>query len=357
MNERRQRHEGHHMPSAFRTASSTIPAAAFVAALAAQPAVAQSPADYYKGKNLSIVIGYSAGGGYDLYARVLGRHIAKHIPGNPAIVPQNMPGAGSLKALEYVNKVAPKDGLTIGTFGRTLPLAPLIEGAKFDASKLEWVGSITDDTSTCVAWHTSPVKKWEDLKTKKFTVGGLGKGSDPEIFAKVLINLFKLDNVKLVSGYRGTNDVALAVERGELDGLCGYSYSAIKSSRKAWLADKKINILSQAALQKDPELPADVPLLLDLLTDAKDKQALTLIIAAQAMARPFAMPPGTPKDRVEAMRAAFMATMKDAEFVAEAKKTGLDINPMPGDKMAELMAKAFATPPEIVALARRATGN
>jgi tripartite-type tricarboxylate transporter receptor subunit TctC len=345
------------MPSAIRIASSAIPAAAFVAAVAAQPAVAETPAEFYKGKNVSIVIGYSAGGGYDLYARVLGRHIARHIPGNPSIVPQNMPGAGSLKALEYVNKVAPKDGLTMGTFGRTLPLAPLIEGAKFDASKLEWVGSITDDTSTCVAWHTSPVKKWEDLKTKRFTVGGLGKGSDPELFAKVLINLFKLDNVKLVSGYRGTNDVALAVERGELDGLCGYSYSAIKSSRKAWLTDNKISILSQAALQKDPELPADVPLLLDLLTDAREKQALTLIIAAQAMARPFAMPPGTPKDRVAAMRAAFMATMKDPGFVAEAKKTGLDVNPMTGEKMDELVTKAYATPPDIVALARRATGN
>ncbi|MGE0628766.1 MAG: Bug family tripartite tricarboxylate transporter substrate binding protein [Hyphomicrobiaceae bacterium] len=313
-------------------------------------------ADFYRGKSVNMLIGYSAGGGYDIYARTLARHMARHIPGNPTIVAQNMPGAGSQKAMVYLLDVAAKDGLTFGTFGRTLPLAPLLEGAKYDPSKLEWIGSITSDTSTCVAWHTAAVKTWDDLKTKELTVGGLGKGSDPEMFAKIVKNLFGL-NVKLVSGYRGTNEVALAMERGEVEGMCGFSYSSLRASRNNWIVEKKVNILAQAALQKDPAIPASVPLMIDLISDPKKKQALSMILAPQAMARPFAMPPGTPPSRVAAMRKAFMDTMKDEAFLAEAKKTKLDVNPMTGEAMADVLNKAFAMPPDIVAEARRAVGN
>ena len=330
--------------------------AAAASFLAAGIATAQAQEPFYKGRTVSVVIGYSAGGGYDIYARMLVRHIARHIPGNPTVVAQNMPGAGSLKALEFLNTLAQKDGLTMGTFGRTLPMAPLLEGAKFDPTRLEWVGSITSDTSTCVAWHTSPVKRFEDLRTKPFTVGGLGKGSDPEMFATIVKTLFA-PTLKIVSGYPGTNDVALAMERGEVDGMCGWSYSSIRSGRKAWLDERKVSVLVQAALSKDPAIPADVPLMLDLAASEQHRQALSMILAAQTMARPFAMPPGTPKDRLETMRQAFNATMKDPEFVKEARTAALDIDPMTGEAMAALLRRIYAMPPDIVAEARRAVGN
>jgi tripartite-type tricarboxylate transporter receptor subunit TctC len=321
---------------------------------AAQTAPASD--EFYRGKNLSIIIGYSVGGGYDIYARMLARHMGKHIPGRPTLVPQNMPGAGSLKSLEYLLRVAPKDGLTVGTFGRTLPLSPLLEDAKYDATALEWVGSITSDTSTCLAWHTTGIKSLKDLETKKFTGGGLGKGSDPDIFTSVLRNLFGLTNVRLVSGYPGTKDLVIALERGEIDGICGYTYSTIRTSHKAWLDDKKLVFMAQIGVSRDPEL-ADVPLLSELGRTPQERQALELISVSQQIARPFAMPPGTDKGRVETLRKAFDATMKDADFLAEAKAARLEVKPFSGAQIAELIAKAYATPKEIVAEARRAIGN
>ncbi len=176
------------------------------------------------------------------------------------------------------------------------------------------------------------------------------------MFAKIAKNMFGA-KVRLVSGYRGTNDVALAIERGEVEGICGFSYSSLRASRKAWLEGNKVNILAQMALEKDPAIPASVPLMLDLLKDEKKKQALTMILAPQAMARPFAMPPGTPPARVAAMRKAFMATLKDPEFLAEAKKARLDVNPMTGEAMAAIVKKAYAMPADIVQEARQAVGN
>lgn len=335
-----------------------IAALAFGVSLAGAPAplLAQSPEAFYRGKTLSMVIGYSAGGGYDIYARALARHMGRHVPGALSIVAQNMPGAGSQKALEYILTHAPKDGLAIATFGRTLPIAPLIENAKYDPKRLEWVGSITTDTSTCVAWHVSGIKSWDDLKSRQFTVGGLGKGSDPEMFATIAKVMFGL-NVKLVSGYPGTNDVMLAMERGEVDGICGISYSSLRAARRAWIDEKKVALIFQAAIDRDPALPPDVPMLLDKTTTPQQRDALMLILAPQAVARPFAMPPGTPADRVEAMRKAFMATMSDAEFLKEAKTAGLDVNPMPGEKIAELYRKIYETPQAVITDARRAVGN
>ena len=328
---------------------------ALAAAAAAPEARAQSAEEFYRGRTVNIVVGFTAGGGYDIYARALARHMGRNVPGNPVIVVQNMPGAGSQKALEYVLTVAPKDGLTIGTFGRTMPFAPLIDGAKFDASRLEWVGSISSDTTTCIAWHASGFKSWDDLKTRQFTVGGLGKGSDPEMFALIVRNLFAL-NVKLITGYPGTNDVIIAMERGEVDGICGYSYSTLRASRKQWIDDNKVTILAQGALVRDKALP-DVPMMLDLTTTERQKETLTLLLAAQAMARPFAMPPGTPNERLDAMRAGFMATMQDAEFIKEARTVGIDIDPMPGADVAQLMKKIYAMPADVIADAARAVRN
>lgn len=307
---------------------------------------AQTPAEFYKGKNVNVVIGYSAGGGFDAYARLLARHIGKHIPGNPTIVAQNMPGAASLKAVEHMVQVAARDGTSIATFSHTMPVQPLLGGAKFNPKTFEWLGSITSETSVCISWQRSSVKSWNDLAKGGFTAGGTGKGSDQDMFVALLQNVFKLP-IKLVSGYPGTNDVMLAAERGEVDGLCGLSYSTITTRYNELLEKKQINILVQAAAEKDPALP-NIPFLLDLAKDQRQKQMLDLVVAAQMMARPFAMPPGTPKDRADAMRAAFKSTMEDRDFLAEAKKARAEVKPVYAPQITSFLDRVYATPADVV---------
>ena len=319
----------------------------------AVPALAQSVQEFYKGKSVSLVIGFSVGGGYDLYGRHLARHIGKHIPGAPSIVPQNMPGAGSLKAANFIYTAAPKDGTAIGTFARSTGINPLLEsGATFDGTKFSWLGSVTDDVSTCLTWHTSPVKTWKDFLDKPVTLGGQGPSSEPDIFARLYKNVFDA-TIKLVAGYPGTNEITLAMERGEVDGLCGLSWSTIKTRHAQWLRDKKMNIIVQSSLKKEPELP-DVPLVMDLTKDTEKLQILKLILAAQEMARPFAAPPGIPADRKAALIAAFDVTMKDAEFLADAKKLNLDVNPVNAKALDDLLAELYATPKDVVKKASEA---
>src|SRR5262249_35543338 len=197
-------------------------------------------------------------------------HIGRHIPGQPTIVPQNMTGAGSLRAANYIYGVAPKDGSVFGTFSRSMAVAPLLADAKFDATKFTWLGSVTNDVSLCVSWHTSPIKTFDDMLTKPFTFGGEGAGSDPDIFALLYKNVFGA-KLKLVSGYPGTNDTTLAMERGEVDGLCGLSWGTIKTRHGDWLASKQINLLVQAGLHKEPEL-ANVPFAADRTTTDEQRQ-------------------------------------------------------------------------------------
>jgi len=309
-------------------------------------------ADFYKGRTLSVVIGYSVGGGYDLYARLLANHMGKHIPGIPTLVPQNMPGAGSLKAANYLYEVAPKDGSTFGTFGRSLALEPLLGDAKFDGTKFSWLGSVTNDVSLCVSWATSSIKRWDDMLKTPFTFGGEGKGSDPDVFALTIKNVFGA-KVKLVTGFPGTADTTLAMERGEIDGLCGLSLSTLRGRHPTWMPENKVNILVQAAVRKSPELP-DVPLLIDLAQTPEQARILKLIVASQEMARPFTAPPGIPADRLTALRAAFDATMKDPDFLAEAKKIDVDVNPVSGADLDALLRELYATPKDIVAKAAAA---
>jgi tripartite-type tricarboxylate transporter receptor subunit TctC len=317
------------------------------------PAHAQSVEQFYAGKSISLVIGFAPGGGYDIYARLLARHMSDHIPGHPRILAQNMPGAGSLRAAQYVFSAAPKDGTAIGTFGRQMGITPLLTpNANYDGTKFGWLGSITNEVSTCVAWHTAAVKTWDDMLVKPITFGGDGPGADPDVFANLYKNVFDA-KIKLVSGYHGTTPIILAMERGEVDGLCGYSWSTIKSKNQQWLKDKKMNILVQAALKKDPELP-DVPLVLDKAKTDEQRAILKLFLTSQETARPFTAPPGIPADRQEALAAAFDATMKDAEFLAEAKKLNLDINPLSGKEITGLMKELYATPKDIVAKAAQA---
>ena len=318
------------------------------------PARADSVSDFFHGKTVTVFIGFTAGGGYDVYGRLITRYMGNHIPGNPTMVAQNMPGAGSLQLANYLYNVAPKDGTAIATFGRGEAVEPLIGngGARFDATKFLWLGSVANEVSACAVWQTSPVQKWSEATQKEFTVGGLGAGADPDIFAAVLKNVFGA-KLRIVSGYPGGNDVTLAMERGEVDGRCGWSWSAIKATRLAYLQEHKMSLLIQLALKKSPELP-DVPLVLDLARTEKEKQILTMIFSRQVTAWPFAAPPGLPADRAAALRAAFDATMKDAGFLAEAKKAGLEVDPVPGAEMDRLIAQLYKTPPEIVAEAKKA---
>ncbi|MEA2978916.1 MAG: hypothetical protein QOF09_739, partial [Alphaproteobacteria bacterium] len=205
------------------------------------PAHAQSVEEFYRGRSITILVGFTAGGGYDLYARLLGRHMGRHIPGNPTIVVQNMPGAGSMKAAQFVYGIAAKDGLTLATVSRGVVTDPLLSGANIDPTKLTWLGTITSETSVCATWKTSPVKAWPDMFAREFSLGGSAVGADPDTFALILRNVFGA-KVKLVTGYPGGNDINLAMERQEVDGRCGWSWTSLKS-QKTWLP--QINVLAQ----------------------------------------------------------------------------------------------------------------
>src|SRR5262245_38083659 len=294
-----------------RSVRYSIPAALALLAAVSTPGNSQSVEQFYTGKAINLAIGFDAGGGYDIYGRLLSRHMSKHIPGKPAIVVQNMPGAGSQRAAQWLYSVAPKDGTALGTFGRQMGIAPLLTPAtaQFDGTKFTWIGSITNEVSTCITWHTSAVKTWNDMLEKPVTLGGDGPGADPDVFALLYKNVFNA-KVKLVSGYHGTTPIILAMERGEVEGLCGYSWSTIKSKNQPWLKQKKINIIVQAALKKEPDI-AQVPLALDLAKTEEQRQILKVILTSQEIARPFAAPPDVPAPRVAALRAAFDATMKD----------------------------------------------
>ena len=322
--------------------------AAFVIAALMLPvsAGAQSVAEFYRGRQVQMLIGYSAGAGYDLYARVLARHMGKHIPGNPTIVPQNMPGAGSLKLANYLYSQAPKDGSVVGMVSRGMATEPLFGDAKFDPTKFAWLGSITSEVSVCATWHTSPIKSWSDISAKDFTLGGMGSASETDTFSMLLRNMFGA-KMKLVSGYPGGNDVNLAIERGEVDGRCGWSWSSIKSQKRAWLKEKKINVIVQMGMAKHPDLP-NVPSLIELAKTDEQRQMLRLIFTQLVLGRPFMAPPGIPEDRKIALRQAFDATMKDPEFLEEAAKLDLEISPVGAQAIDDLLAELYRTPKSVV---------
>jgi tripartite-type tricarboxylate transporter receptor subunit TctC len=312
--------------------------------------------EFYKGRTVSLIIGYSAGSGYDIYARVLARFIGKYIPGNPSIVSQNMPGAGSLKAAMYVHGVAPKDGSVIATIGRSAPIEPLLGDAQFDGRSFTWLGSIASNSSLCTSWHTTAIKSWQDAMTKPFALAGEGSGSDPDNFARILKNVFGA-KVRLVTGYPGGTEMNLAIERGEVDGRCGWSWDSIKSTRPDWLRDKKINLLAVFSLQRAADIPADVPLIGDLARNDEQRQILRVHLAGQALGRPFFTSPGVPADRKAALRAAFDATMKDPDFVAEITRVKLEVNPASGAEIDRLLAEVYAMPRDVIEKAKQAVRN
>ncbi len=326
-------------------------------ALPQQANAENAVADFYRGRSVNLIVGYSAGGGYDAWARVLARHMGKHIPGNPAIVVQNMPGAGSLKAANYLFNVAPKDGTTFGIFSRGMVMEPLIGGAgtQYDSTKFNWLGSGTNEDSVFVIWHTSPVKTWADMLAKTFTVGGEGSGSDPDVYALLLRNAFDV-KLRLISGYPGSAEIALALERGEVDARTSWSWSSLKAQRPDWVRDKKVSLPVQLNLTRGAELQ-DVPAITEFAKDERQRQMLKLVVSRQAMARPFAAPPGIPDDRKLALRKAFDDTMKDPGFLVEMKARGMEVNPVSGADLDKLVAELYATPPAVVAETRKAIGG
>jgi len=341
----------------MRTPGTTRKSLLIVATVAALASVAKadSVADFYKGRSVSMIIGYSVGGGYDAYARLLAHYFGRHIPGEPSIVPQQITGAGSLRAANYLFSVAPKDGSVLGTFSRSMGIAPLLGQAEFDSQKFTWLGSMTDDNTTCVTWNSSPIKTWTDFLTKPSKLGGLGADADPDIWALLYKNVFGA-KLRLVSGYPGTNDVVLAMERGEVDGLCGLSWSTIRTRHAEWLTSHSVNIIVQAALKKEPEIAA-VPLATDLVSNPEQLQIIRLLLASQAMARPFVAPPEIAADRKSALTAAFDATMRDADFLAEAQKLNFEIHPVSAATIDALLAEVYATPKDVLSRAAKAISS
>lgn len=324
-------------------------ALAALAALAVTSAArADAVADFYKGKTVEFFIGYSVGGGYDTYARLLARHIGKHIPGNPTVVPKNMPGAGSLKLTNWLYEAAPQDGTVLASIARAAPFAPLFgnKKAKFDADKFNYIGSANNEVSICAAMADTGIKTFDQLQTRELIVGGTGDTADTVQFPKIL-NAVLGTKFKIINGYPGGKDVVLAMERGEVQGRCGWSWSSVKSKNMDWVEGGKMNVLMQLSTSKHAEL-SDIPLVMDLAKSDADKALLTLIFARQELGRPYVAPPNIPAERVDALRAAFDATMKDPEFLAEAKSADLELAPVSGNRVQKLVMDSYGTDPSVV---------
>ncbi|OGA18447.1 MAG: hypothetical protein A3H32_19250 [Betaproteobacteria bacterium RIFCSPLOWO2_02_FULL_63_19] len=337
--------------------SAALAVLGLAAIAAAGPVAADSVSDFYRGKTVTIWVGYSPGGGYDVYARTFARHWGKHLPGNPEFIVKNRTGAGSMLVANELYNILPKDGTALGVIGRGMPQEKLLgnDQAKFQSNKFTWIGSANNEVSVCVSWAKTGITKFADLKTRGMIVGGTGEGADTDTFPKVLNNVLGT-KLKLVTGYPGGTDVLFAMEKGELEGRCGYSWSSVKTMHSDWLRDKTINVLVQMSTEKHPDIP-NVPFVMDLAENDEQKQVLEFIYARQAWGRPFLAPPGVPADRVKALQDSFMAVTKDPAFLADAKKQKLEINPISGPRIAEMISKMYQAPLQVVNMAREATNK
>src|SRR5438552_3878211 len=314
------------------------------AVLALSPCQAQTPAEFFRGKTVDVYIGTSVGGGYDAYTRMIARRIGKYIPGNPNVVPKNMEGGGGIRLANFLYNAAPKDGTVIGSFNRGAAFDPLLGSkvAQFDATKFNWIGSASNEISICATWHTTGVTTLEQLRTTELVVGATGPSGDTFQFPRIANGVLGT-KFKIVAGYPGGNDVDLAMERGEVQGRCGWSWTSVKATHRRWLEEKKINIVFQMGLSKHADLP-NVPLILDFARSDDDRAIFKLIFGRQVMAWPYAAPPGVPRERTEALRTAFMDTMKDKDFLADAEKSLLEITPVPGAEIQKLLQDIYETP-------------
>lgn len=320
-------------------------------------AFANEVADFYKGKTVTVYIGYGPGGGYDLYARTLARHIIKHIPGNPQALPSNMPGASSMTLGNFLARIAPKDGTAFGAVNSALLFDPLFAGknskAQFTGTDMTMIGNLTSSASVLVAWHESGIKTLDDVREKGITIAATSPSGDTYLLPLSIKNMLGLDKLKMVIGYPGTREAALALERGEVSGRV-WDMEGIKAARPDWLRDNKINLVAQLAPKKMPEVPPEVPLVRDSLANEEDRRVLDVIFLSTVIARPYIGPPGIPDDRKKALRAAFMATVADPDFLTDINKVQLTIDPMSGDEMEQLIKDSYNLPPSTVEKVRRA---
>ena len=324
------------------------------ALLPAAAVKAQSPADFFKGKTVKFILSAGEGGGYGTYATAIQPYMQKYLPGNPTIIIQHMQGAGGLVAANYIYNVAPKDGTVFALIHRgAVSTAGLFDAknARFEPAKFSWIGSMNDEISVCAVWERVPVRSFEDLKKTPITVGGLGPGGDTDTYTNMLNNVFGT-KMKLVTGYHSGVDIDLAMERGELDGRCAWSWSTISSTKMDWVRDKKIRLLVQTAVEKHPDLP-DVPLLADFAKTEEQREILDIVVSPSVMGRPLLLPPGVPADRLAAFRDAFKKSMEDPQFLAYAKKENLEIGMVSGQQIQEMLARLYALPKDIVEKAAR----
>jgi tripartite-type tricarboxylate transporter receptor subunit TctC len=318
------------------------------------PGFGQTGDDFYKGKQLSVMIGYGVGGSDDLWARLIARHIGDYIPGHPTVIAVNAPGAGSLLLANQITNTQPKDGTVIGLINRGIPFEPLLGGisVRFDPLKLSFVGSPDRDTAVCAANKNAPVKTVQDLYAQELIVGATGSGADTEVYPSFLKNLLGM-KFKIISGYPGSREINLAIERGEVQGIC-VSYDTI--ARENIFKNGTVHVLFQAALKPDPRLTG-IPFAAELTKSEQEHQALDLFLARTNVGRPFIAPPGVPADRLKILRSAFEQTMKDAALVQEAESAGLHPLYIAPDELSKFVADAYKMSPEIVALTKKALGH
>lgn len=321
--------------------------------LAVVAALADPVEDFYKGRQVRFVIGSNTGGAYDFYGRLLANHIGRHIPGNPVVVATNMPGASGVQSANYLFQIAPKDGSTIGLFNQSMVQRQMLEpeSVRFDGGGFNWLGAMTTTTNVFITWHASGVKTLADARTKDVMMGALSSDGGNSIYP-LLLNKFLGTRFKVVLGYQGGNTIQLAMERGEVDGRAAVVWSGLKSGWPQWVALKKVNILVQIGLKKEPDLP-DVPLLLDLAKTPMEEAIFRFVSSDSAMGFPSLVPPGVPPERVEALRQAFEATVADPVFLADADKRGLPIRPVSGADVQKVANSLIATPKDVIATLKR----
>jgi tripartite-type tricarboxylate transporter receptor subunit TctC len=321
------------------------------AALACGPVAAQSGAPSFAGKTIEIWIGAAPAGGYDINARAVARYMPDYLTGKPTMLPKNMPGAGSLRAANLAYNTGAKDGTVIGAPSRSVMTMPLlgVENAKLDVTKINWIGSVASEDSTCIAWHTSSVKTLKDAQERKLIVGTSGPGTSTHTYALLLQNLFDA-KFQIIGGYPGGKEAQIALERGEVEGTCG-SFSSIKTQKPDWVRDKQVNFLVLIGASRDPELP-DVPTVMELATSDEQRNLLKIVLAPQTAGRPLFLPPDVPAPIVTSMRRAFDATMKDQRFLEEAKRIGLEVNPVTGEQIQKIAQEVYALPPDVVEKAK-----
>jgi tripartite-type tricarboxylate transporter receptor subunit TctC len=311
-------------------------------------AQAQTPAEFYRGKTINVYIGVGVGGEYDIQARLVARHIGKHIPGNPTVVPQNMTGAGGLRMINYLYNVAPKDGTNIGMIANAFPAmqAVGIQGVQFDAAQMQWLGTIAPGVETMAVWHTAGVKSIDDARKKEVVAGASARGAITFIYP-AMMNEFLGTKFKIVTGYPGGNQINLAMERGEVEAR-NNTWSSWKATKADWVKEKKIFVIAQAG-PRAPDL--DAPSIEDAARTPEERLLIELIVSGTQLGRPMATN-AAPADRVAALRAAYAATMKDPEFLAEANQLGFEVDPVLGEKMQKIVEKVLATPKDVAAKAK-----